>query len=149
MSKYTFILIVVSFLITTYRPDVHAARMGNSKSIGKQSSQVSKQKLAPLVQNATAVKPQNAPVSTVPSVSPPVSRPWGSMLGGMAAGLGLAWLANSLGLIEVFGNILLSLLIGVIVLSAIGWVIRYRQNKEQYQSNVEIHKQNNLQEKND
>ncbi|HEY9224445.1 MAG TPA: Tim44-like domain-containing protein, partial [Variovorax sp.] len=43
-------------------------------------------------------------------------RPWGAMLGGLAAGLGLAWLAHSLGLGAGFGNILL---IGLLVLAAV------------------------------
>ncbi|MGB3069947.1 MAG: Tim44-like domain-containing protein, partial [Ottowia sp.] len=40
-------------------------------------------------------------------------KPWGSMLGGIAAGLGLAWLAHSLGLGAAFGNILLIALLAV------------------------------------
>jgi len=44
----------------------------------------------------------------------------------LAAGLGLAWLASSLGLGEAFGNILMALLIGVAVMTAIGWFMRKR-----------------------
>ena len=49
------------------------------------------------------------------------------MLGGLAAGLGLAWLASSLGLGEAFGNILMALLIGVAVLAVIGMIMRARR----------------------
>ena len=49
------------------------------------------------------------------------------MLGGLAAGLGLAWLASSLGLGEAFGNILMALLIGVAVLALIGMIMRARR----------------------
>jgi predicted lipid-binding transport protein (Tim44 family) len=49
------------------------------------------------------------------------------MLGGLAAGLGLAWLASSLGLGEAFGNILMALLIGVAVLAVIGMILRARR----------------------
>jgi predicted lipid-binding transport protein (Tim44 family) len=48
------------------------------------------------------------------------------MLGGLAAGLGLAWLASSLGMGEAFGNIMMALLIGAVVLGAIGWFMRKR-----------------------
>ena len=48
------------------------------------------------------------------------------MLGGLAAGLGLAWLASSLGLGAAFGNILMALLIGVAVMAVIGWFMRKR-----------------------
>jgi predicted lipid-binding transport protein (Tim44 family) len=49
------------------------------------------------------------------------------MLGGLAAGLGLAWLASSLGLGEAFGNILMALLIGVAVIAVIGMIMRARR----------------------
>jgi predicted lipid-binding transport protein (Tim44 family) len=49
------------------------------------------------------------------------------MLGGLAAGLGLAWLASSLGMGEAFGNILMALLIGVAVLAVIGMIMRARR----------------------
>jgi predicted lipid-binding transport protein (Tim44 family) len=48
------------------------------------------------------------------------------MLGGLAAGLGLAWLAHSLGMGEAFGNIMMALMIGAVVLAAIGWFMRKR-----------------------
>jgi len=62
----------------------------------------------------------------VASPTPAPSRPWGAMLGGLAAGLGLAWLASSLGLGAAFGNILMALLIGLVVMTAIGWFMRKR-----------------------
>jgi predicted lipid-binding transport protein (Tim44 family) len=49
------------------------------------------------------------------------------MLGGLAAGLGLAWLASSLGMGEAFGNILMALLIGVAVIAVIGMIMRARR----------------------
>jgi predicted lipid-binding transport protein (Tim44 family) len=50
------------------------------------------------------------------------------MLGGLAAGLGLAWLAHSLGMGEAFGNVLMFLLIGVAVMALIGFFLRSRRN---------------------
>ncbi|KQW63664.1 Tim44 domain-containing protein [Variovorax sp. Root411] len=98
-----------------------AARMGGGKSFGRQSSNVTQRQAtppaapgAPAQQNATnaaAAKPATpAPAAAAPK------RPWGAMLGGLAAGLGLAWLAHSLGLGAGFGNILL---IGLLVLAAV------------------------------
>jgi len=89
-------------------------RLGGGKSVGQQSTNVSKKQAAPPAQ------------ATPPAAVPAPSRPWGAMLGGLAAGLGLAWLASSLGMGEAFGNILMVLLIGVIVLAAIGWFMRRR-----------------------
>jgi predicted lipid-binding transport protein (Tim44 family) len=103
--------------------------MGGGKSIGQQSNQVTKRDAAPQTpaapaQNAAptnAAKPAAAPAAAAPK------KPWGAMLGGLAAGLGLAWLASSLGLGEAFGNILMALLIGVAVLAVIGMIMRARR----------------------
>ena len=92
-----------------------AKRMGGGKSVGQQSSNVSKKQATP---------PQATPPQAAPAAAP--SRPWGAMLGGLAAGLGLAWLASSLGLGAAFGNILMALLFGAVVLAAIGWFMRKR-----------------------
>ena len=48
------------------------------------------------------------------------------MLGGLAAGLGLAWLAHSLGFGEAFGNILMVALIAMLAMGLIGWFMRRR-----------------------
>ena len=96
-----------------------AARMGGGKSVGRQSSNVTQRQATPPAspgvpaqQNATnaAAKPATPAAAAAPK------RPWGAMLGGLAAGLGLAWLAHSLGLGAGFGNILL---IGLLVLAGV------------------------------
>ena len=106
-----------------------ARRMGGGKSVGQQSNQVTKRDAAPQTpaapaQNAAptnAAKPGAAPAAAAPK------KPWGAMLGGLAAGLGLAWLASSLGMGEAFGNILMALLIGVAVIAVIGMIMRARR----------------------
>ena len=85
-----------------------AKRFGGGKSVGKQSSNVTQRDAAPAAPaqagTAAAAKPAVAPPAAAPK------RPWGAMLGGLAAGLGLAWLASSLGMGEGFGQILMVLL---------------------------------------
>jgi predicted lipid-binding transport protein (Tim44 family) len=106
-----------------------ARRMGGGKSLGQQSNQVTKRDAAPQTpavpaQNTAptnAAKPVGAPAAAAPK------KPWGAMLGGLAAGLGLAWLASSLGMGEAFGNMLMALLIGVAVLAVIGMIMRARR----------------------
>ena len=72
-----------------------AKRMGSGKSFGKQSTNVTQNQ---------ATKP--APNATPPAAAPAQPRrPWGAMLGGLAAGLGLAWLASSLGFGEEHKNV--------------------------------------------
>jgi predicted lipid-binding transport protein (Tim44 family) len=107
-----------------------ARRMGGGKSMGQQSNQVTKRDAAPQTPAAPAqnAAPTNAakPGATPAAAAAP-KKPWGAMLGGLAAGLGLAWLASSLGLGEAFGNILMALLIGVAVLAVIGMILRARR----------------------
>ena len=90
--------------------DADAKRMGGGKSFGQQSSNVTQRQATPPAapgaptQNATNAAPAK-PAPAAPAAAP--KKPWGAMLGGLAAGLGLAWLANSLGLGAAFGNFLL------------------------------------------
>jgi predicted lipid-binding transport protein (Tim44 family) len=52
------------------------------------------------------------------------------MLGGLAAGLGLAWLANSLGMGEAFGQFLMFALLAMVVMVVIGFIMRSRRNAQ-------------------
>ena len=107
-----------------------ARRMGGGKSFGQQSNQVTKRDAVPQTPAAPAqnAAPTNAAKpAAAPAAAAAPKKPWGAMLGGLAAGLGLAWLASSLGLGEAFGNILMALLIGVAVLAVIGMIMRARR----------------------
>lgn len=96
-----------------------AKRMGGGGSMGRQSTNVQRQATPPAAA-PNQVAPQNAaaakPGAAAPAAAAAPKRPWGAMLGGLAAGLGLAWLAHSLGLGAAMGNMLL---IGLLVLAAI------------------------------
>jgi predicted lipid-binding transport protein (Tim44 family) len=103
-----------------------ARRLGGGGSIGKQSSNVTQRSATPAPtspQNAAAPAAQPSP-ATAP-VAP--RRPWGAMLGGLAAGLGLAWLAHSLGFGEAFGQFMLIALVVLVAMTAIGWLMRSRR----------------------
>jgi len=105
--------------------NAQAARMGGGKSAGKQSGNVTQREAAApaggATQGAAAAKP------AAPAAAAPPARPWGAMLGGLAAGLGLAWLAHSLGMGEAFGQMLMFGLLALGVMLAIGWFMRRRQ----------------------
>ena len=92
-----------------------AARLGGGKSVGKQSSNVTQRE---------AVKPATpaTPPAAAPSAAP--KKPWGAMLGGLAAGLGLAWLASSLGLGAAFGQIIMFALLALIIMVVGGFLYR-------------------------
>jgi predicted lipid-binding transport protein (Tim44 family) len=108
-----------------------ARRMGGGSSFGKQSSNVTQKNAANTpaapAQNATnsAAKPATNTPAAAPAAAP--KKPWGAMLGGLAAGLGLAWLANSLGLGGMLGGIAQMLMFAVLAFAVIA-VVRYFMN---------------------
>ena len=126
--------VVLVAMLALAHADADARRLGGGKSTGKQSSNVTQRESATPpatpgapaqnVNSAAAAKPAAAPAATPAA---PAKKPWGAMLGGLAAGLGLAWLASSLGMGEAFGNILMALLIGVAVMAVIGMIMRARR----------------------
>ena len=93
-----------------------AKRMGGGKSFGQQSSNVTKRDAAP----AAPASPSAAPGAAAAAPK----KPWGAMLGGLAAGLGLAWLASSLGLSGAFGQIIMFALLAMLVMVVGGFLYR-------------------------
>ncbi len=93
--------------------DVEAARLGGGRSMGRQSSNVTQRQATPApaapAQNATNVARPAPAAAPAPAVAP--KRPWGAMLGGLAAGVGLAWLAHSMGLGAEMGQFLMIALV--------------------------------------
>ena len=96
-----------------------AKRLGGGLSIGKQSGNVAQRNGTPAAPAQGATNAAPAPPLAAPAPSAP-RRPWGAMLGGLAAGLGLAWLASSLGLGEAFGQLLM------LAVLAMGLVLLWR-----------------------
>jgi predicted lipid-binding transport protein (Tim44 family) len=117
MMNKSFWSVMLVCAMTLISVNADAARMGGGKSMGRQSSNVTQREAAPSgpAQNATNNAAKPAPAAAAPGAVPP-KRNWGGMLGGLAAGLGLAYLAHSLGLGAGFGNILL---IGLLVAAAV------------------------------
>ncbi len=116
------VVLAVALALTGLNAEA-AKRLGGGKSIGKQSSNVTQREAASGGTTAAAAKPAAAPAAA----AQPAKRPWGAMLGGLAAGLGLAWLAHSLGFGEGFGQFMLIALLVLVAMGAIGWFLRKRQ----------------------
>ena len=126
-------VVLVAMLALAHADADAARRLGGGKSIGRQSSNVTQREAAtpppaspglPAQNSAAAAKPAPAPTAAPAPAAP--RKPWGAMLGGLAAGLGLAWLAHSLGLGAGFGNVLLILLLAMAVIAVIRVVARSR-----------------------
>jgi predicted lipid-binding transport protein (Tim44 family) len=123
--KWITALIAALMILFSAHADA-AKRLGGGKSVGQQSSNVSKREAA---KPATPAQQQaGAPQQTAaPAAATPQKRPWGAMLGGLAAGLGLAWLASSLGLGAEFGQFLMFALLALVIMMAVGWFMRSRK----------------------
>ncbi|MCX7242400.1 MAG: Tim44-like domain-containing protein [Polaromonas sp.] len=103
--------------------DAEAKRMGGGKSVGKQSSNVTQREAAPAAAKPAA--PAAAPAAAAPK------RPWGAMLGGLAAGLGLAWLASSLGFGEGMAQFMTFALAALAIMLVVGFVLRYLKSRRE------------------
>lgn len=123
MRIWSFFLVLV-LALSGFNAEA-AKRMGSGKSFGKQSNNVTQRDASPGApgQGVSNAAPKQAPGT--PAAAP--QRPWGAMLGGLAAGLGLAWLASSLGLGEGMGQVIMYLLFGLLIAMAVAWFIRSRK----------------------
>ena len=124
--KFWSVLFAVFLLLAGVNAE--AKRLGGGRSIGQQSSNVTQRQAAPA---QGAVKPA-APAPTPPPVAPVApKRPWGAMLGGLAAGLGLAWLASSLGIGGgAIAEFMMFALLALVAMMAIGWFMRSRRTTQ-------------------
>jgi predicted lipid-binding transport protein (Tim44 family) len=125
MKLWSWVLVTVLALASF---ESEAARLGGARSFGRQSSNVTQRQATrpatpPPSQNQAA--PATQPGANPAAVAP--RRPWGAMLGGLAAGLGLAWLANSLGLGAAFGQFLVIALLVMVAMAVIGYIRRSRR----------------------
>lgn len=122
-----FITVVLTLFMAMASMHADAARrLGGGKSFGQQSGNVTQREAArpaPAPNAAPNAAPSPAPAAPAPAAP---RRPWGAMLGGLAAGLGLAWLAHSLGFGAEFGQLLMFGLIAMLVVAVIGFVMRRR-----------------------
>lgn len=117
------ILVIVAVMLFGGNAEA-AKRLGGGKSVGQQSSTVTQREAggaAPANNNAA-----NSAAKPAPNAAAPAKRPWGAMLGGLAAGLGLAWLAHSLGMGEGMGQILMIALLAMAAFALVGWFMRRR-----------------------
>lgn len=126
MKLWSWVLVAVLALVSF---ESEAARLSGGRSIGRQSSNVTQRQATP----PAAPAPNQAAPATQPGANPAAAaprRPWGAMLGGLAAGLGLAWLAHSLGLGAAFGQFLMIALLVLVVMGVIGMIMRSRRGPQ-------------------
>lgn len=124
-----FTLLLAVLLTGAFSFEAEARRLGGGKSMGRQSSNVTQRQATP---PAAPAKPSQSAATAgaagggAAAAGAAARKPWGAMLGGLAAGLGLAWLANALGLGPAFANLLLILLLAMVAMALIGMIRRSR-----------------------
>ena len=123
----TLFVVALTAAIAFTGADAEAKRMGGGKSVGKQSSNVTQREAAPA--SAGAAKP--AAPAPAPTATPAPKKPWGAMLGGLAAGLGLAWLASSLGLGAGMAQFMGFALAALAIMLVAGFVMRYLKSRRE------------------
>jgi predicted lipid-binding transport protein (Tim44 family) len=122
MKFWTFILAAV---LTLGSVSAEAAkRLGGGRSVGKQSDNVTQREATP---KPPANAGAQAPNAAAAGAAAPARKPWGAMLGGIAAGLGLAWLASSLGFGEELAQFMMFALLALAIMAAVGWFMRTRR----------------------
>ena len=126
MKIFSFVLATLMLVVSLHAEA--ARRLGGGRSMGQQSGNVTQREAARPAPAATPNAAPNATPGAAPAAPPAAAprRPWGAMLGGLAAGLGLAWLAHSLGFGAEFGQLLMFGLIAMGVVLLIGFFMRRR-----------------------
>ena len=130
IASRLFTLLLAVVLVGVFTFVAEARRLGGGNSMGRQSSNVTQRQATPPAaapgnpsQSAATAGAAGAGTAAAGAAA---RKPWGAMVGGLAAGLGLAWLAHSLGLGPAFANFLLFMLLGVVILAVIGMIRRSR-----------------------
>ena len=131
MKKWFWVLVMCLTLLVGNAEA--ARRFGSGRSIGQQSGNVAQRRATPVAPAQGAPDSVVRPASpTTPGMAAPAPRrPWGAMLGGLAAGLGLAWLASSLGLGAAMGQFMVFALLALVIMMAVGWWMRRSKSSRQ------------------
>ncbi|CAG2146241.1 Tim44 domain-containing protein [Cupriavidus numazuensis] len=114
--------------------DANAKRMGSSRSIGKQSSNVTQQRQQapaqqtpsqqPAQQPAQQAAPATAGAAGAAAAAATPKRNWAGILGGIAAGVGIAALLSHFGLAGAAASFLSNLILIALVAFVAIWLIR-------------------------
>jgi predicted lipid-binding transport protein (Tim44 family) len=135
MMKLATVLFTLLLVFSSLSAEA-ARRLGGGGSMGKQSSNVTqRQQNATPAQNTNQAQNANKPNAAGQAPATPPKRQWGGILGGIAAGLGMAWLLNSLGGGALGGA--LSSIIMLALLAGAGFLLwkMFKRSKQSSQGN--------------
>lgn len=117
--------IALTFMSLMHVSTVDAKRLGNGTNAGRSSNAPMQKQAQPTAQQkpVQAQQPAAAPQAAAPAAAAKRSG-IGGMLGGLAAGLGIAYLLSHLGLGEAASSFLMGLLLAVAVGIALLFILR-------------------------
>jgi len=115
--------------LTFSSTDAEAKRLGGGRASGMQRQMPAKQAdsatpAKPATPGQNAANPAQAAPGMAAAAAQPAKRSWMGPLAGLAAGLGLAALASHFGFGEQLANFMMMGLLAVVVMVAVGWVMR-------------------------
>lgn len=118
---------VLTMSMALFAGHADAKRFGGGKSFGQQSNNVTQRQATP----PSAAPTPGAAKNPAAGAAAAPKKPWGAgaMLGGLAAGLGLAWLASSLGFGEEMAQFMMFALLALAIMMAVGWFMRSRKTQ--------------------
>jgi len=140
MKKFLLAMVMIASTMVMTMHDADAKRMGGGGSIGRQSSNVSRQ-AAPATPGNTAnqaarpAAPAAAPAAT-PALPPKPASPWKGIVGGLIGGALLGAALSHFGLGGAMAGMLGSLLTFALIGLAIFFVIRLFRGNRQSSNNV-------------
>ncbi len=121
MKKFFIAMMVVASALAVTVSDADARRLGGGGSIGRQSSNVSRQAIPP----SNAARPAPAPAAPAASPNAPVpprpASPWKGIVGGLIGGALLGAMFSSMG----FGGALSSMLGSIVTLALLAVVVMF------------------------
>lgn len=117
--------IALAFLSMSHIASVDAKRLGNGSDIGRSSNVPMQKQAQPPTQQKPAQQAQQPAASQAAAPAAAAKRSgFGGMLGGLAAGLGIAYLLSHFGLGEAASSFLIGLLLAVVVGFVLLFIIR-------------------------
>ncbi len=127
MKKFLFAMMLMAGALTIAVSDAEAKRFGGGGSIGKQSTNVSRQ-AAPAA--PTQAKPAAAPVAGAPAAVPPKpASPWKGIVGGLVGGALLGAMFSSMGMGGGMAGALGSILPMILLAGLAFFLFRMFQNR--------------------
>jgi predicted lipid-binding transport protein (Tim44 family) len=124
MKKFFVTLMIAVSALSIMASNVEAARLGSRSSIGKQSTNVTRQAPTQSSQSTNTAAPAATPTPVPASTMPPPASPWKGILGGALLGLGAGALLSHFGMGGAMGGMLGIILMIALLAFVVMFIVR-------------------------